>query len=588
MSDVADSATNDPLACPNSWRTGIPFVNKISDLRSSSSLALVACLGLVLTAATWPETVFIVCGTLLSEDLTCIGTGLLIRQGTIGWLPGLVGCFVGVYFGDLAIWLIGRTFGRKALDWPWIRKRTDAAQLEAWGLWFDKHGWIAVIVSRFLPGVRVPLYLAIGMLERRSTRFPIWSFFGVMLWVPLIVGFSVWIGKQFSLPTQSLLGSGALFAVSFLGLAYSKRIITLISRRLAPIVEKWFRWEFWPAWLFYLPMVPWIAWLMLRHRSCTVWTAANPGIPHGGVVGESKYEILCKLPSQWRTPSAVLEPDALSNRLSAFEKICDANDWSFPLIFKPDVGQRGAGVMIVHDAEQVARYLEEHAARTIIQTYHPGPFEAGVFYVRVPGEQSGHIFSITDKQFPIISGNGQSNLAELILAHSRFRFQKQVFLQRHASVLMKVLSAGETFQLTNTGNHCQGTMFLDGSHLKTPQLEQRFDEIAQQFDGFFFGRFDVRYRSVEGFLSGNDLSIVELNGVTSESTNLYDPKNSLWQAYSILAQQWSLLFRIGEANRLAGHKPTPLGAFCRLVWGYGSRSGSCSRIGPIRSIESVT
>lgn len=588
MSDVADSATNDPLACPNSWRTGIPFVNTISDLRSSSSLALVACLGPVLTAATWPETVFIVCGTLLSEDLTCIGTGLLIRQGTIGWLPGLVGCFVGVYFGDLAIWLIGRTFGRKALDWTWIRRRTDAAQLEVWGRWFEKHGWIAVLVSRFLPGVRVPLYLAIGMLERRSARFPIWSFFGAVLWVPLIVGFSVWIGKQFSLPTQSLLGSGALIAVGFLGLAYSKRIITLISRRLAPIVEKWFRWEFWPAWLFYLPMVPWIAWLMLRYRSCTVWTAANPGIPHGGVVGESKYEILCKLPSQWRTPSAILESDALSNRLITFEKICDANGWRFPLIFKPDVGQRGAGVMIVHDAEQVARYLEEHAARTIIQTYHPGPFEAGVFYIRVPGERSGHIFSITDKQFPIISGDGQSSLAELILAHSRFRFQTQVFFQRHASELMKVLPAGETFQLSNTGNHCQGTMFLDGSRLKTPQLEQRFDEIAQQFDGFFFGRFDVRYRSVEGFLSGNDLSIVELNGVTSESTNLYDPKHSLWQAYSILAQQWSLLFRIGEANCRAGHKPTPLSALCRLVWGYGSRSASSSRIGPIRSIEPVT
>lgn len=565
MRDVANSAHNQPIALSKPWRYGNSLALKTSDIPSPWWVALIAVSGSIATMVIWPETLLIVLGTLLSEDLTCVGTGLLIREGTLAWLPGLLGCFAGIYVGDLGIWLIGRSYGKKVLDWKWVRKRTDPQQLESWGLWFERNGLLAVLLSRFVPGARVPLYLAVGMLEGRSVRFPLWSFLAAMLWIPLLVGLSYWIGKQFYSPIESILRQGSLIAIGFLSIAYSKRMVHRFSKWIAPRLHPWFQWEFWPVWLFYLPIVPWIAWLMLRYRSCTVWTAANPGIPHGGVVGESKFAILSQIPSPWRTPSALLESDALANRLTAFANICRVHQWSFPLILKPDVGQRGEGVKIVRDEQDVAKYLEERATPIIIQTYHPGPFEAGVFYVRVPGDCSGRIFSITDKQFPIVFGDGKSTLRELILAHARYRFQKQVFFERHTSELERVLQLGERFQLSHTGNHCQGTLFLDGSHLITTQLEKRFDEIARMFDGFFFGRFDVRYRSVDGFLAGEDFSIVELNGVTSESTNLYDPKHTLWQAYSILAKQWSLLFRIGDANRRAGYKPTAFVSLCRLI-----------------------
>ena len=52
------------------------------------------------------------------------------------------------------------------------------------------------------------------------------------------------------------------------------------------------RWEYWPPWLTYLPVVGYVMWLALRHRSLTLFTAANPAMPAGGFVGESKFEIL--------------------------------------------------------------------------------------------------------------------------------------------------------------------------------------------------------------------------------------------------------------------------------------------------------
>jgi hypothetical protein len=62
--------------------------------------------------------------------------------------------------------------------------------------------------------------------------------------------------------------------------------------KLIARVSRLWRWEFWPSWLFYLPVLPWLAYLSLRYGRVLTWTAANPGIPHGGVVGESKHAIL--------------------------------------------------------------------------------------------------------------------------------------------------------------------------------------------------------------------------------------------------------------------------------------------------------
>ena len=86
----------------------------------------------------------------------------------------------------------------------------------------------------------------------------------------------------------------------------------------------------------------------------------------------------------------------------------------------------------------------------------------------------------------------------------------------------------------------------------TPALERRIDEIARAYPGFYIGRFDIRYTDVEAFKAGQDLAIVELNGATGESTNIYDPDGSLLRAYRLLFRQWALVFTIGAANRAAG------------------------------------
>jgi len=214
----------------------------------------------------------------------------------------------------------------------------------------------------------------------------------------------------------------------------------------------------------------------------------------------------------------------------------------------------------------------------VAQPFHPGPFEAGIFYYRIPSQARGKIFTITDKQFPILVGDGTSTIEEHIWRDPRFRMQAKTFLARHERDRTRVLPEGERFKLAIAGNHCQGTLFRDGSHLITPQLERAIDSIAQRFNGFYFGRFDVRYSDVERFKAGEDLTVIELNGITSESTNIYDPSRSIFRAYATLMRQWSILFEIGAANRQRGQRASRAWSLIRDLIGYyrGPRASALS------------
>lgn len=504
-------------------------------------------------------------GTLVSEDLTCITAGQLIARGVMSPFVGVLGCFLGIYLGDLGLWLVGRVLGRRLLGWRWTARRLPAATLERFGRWFDANAGKAILASRFVPGTRLPLYVAAGMLGRRGRAFAGWTFVAALVWTPALVGLVAWFGDAFVAPFRQLLGnSGALLAGILTLFALTRlvgRLATPFSRqRLHARFARLWQWEFWPAWLFYAPLVPWIVFHSVRRgglRGFSSIAAANPGIPDGGFVGESKFHILSSLASRHVADTALIEPAPIESRMLRFSHAAEANGWTFPLILKPDVGQRGLGVKLARSIDDVTEYFSLHAAAVIVQAYHPGPYEAGIFYVRHPGKPSGRIFSITDKQFPEVIGDGTRTLEQLIWNHPRHRMQAETFFRRHVDQLDRVLASGEQFRLAHAGNHCQGTMFRDGGHLVTPELDRAIDAVARTFPGFFFGRFDVRYADVEAFKRGEDFTVIELNGVTSESTNLYDPAWSLCRAYRTLFRQWSILFRIADENIRAGVRPTP-------------------------------
>ena len=330
-----------------------------------------------------------------------------------------------------------------------------------------------------------------------------------------------------------------------------------ISAPPQSLAEQVSHWEFWPAWAISLPMIPW--WFMLALRDGpTSFTASNPAIPLGGLVGESKSAILSRLAASHALACTLLAAGPLPQRLERLAAWMLERSQTFPLILKPDVGERGAGVRLVKSHAEAQEYLLKHPGPTLCQEYHAGPFEAGVFYVRMPGAARGSIFSVTDKIFPCVKGDGAATLEELIRSHPRLHVQASVFLERLGTRRKTVPARGEEVRLALAGNHCQGTLFCDGGHLATPLLAGALDRSVAEFEGFCFGRFDLRYRDAESLRLGRDFGIIELNGVLSESTNIYDPRCGFWQGQRILRAQWELASRIGKLNRSRGARAATL------------------------------
>ena len=473
--------------------------------------------------------------TLVSEDLTCISAGLLVGQGRLGFVAASLACFAGIFIGDLLLYLAGRYLGRPALGRRPLKWVVDKQRVVRAADWFAERGGRAILLSRFVPGLRLPTYVAAGMLRMPLGLFALYFSIAGLLWTPLIVGIAALVGERANEWIRSLdrLALPVLIGLALVLLTLQRLALPLFTyrgRRLA--LGSWRRktqWEFWPAWLFYIPVAGYIGWLILRYRSFSVVTAVNPAIPTGGFVGESKSAILEGLAeSETFVARHVLvkaesDPDT---RLRQAREFLERHDLTLPVVTKPDKGQRGSGVKVVHSDAELETTVRDLRVDTIVQEYVSGP-EFGVFYVRDPREDTGRLISVTEKRLPRLEGDGRHTIEELILRDERAICAAETYFAANAERLRDVPPAGSSVQLVELGTHCRGAVFLDGREYATPELTARIDAISHGFEGFYFGRYDLRVASTDSLRAGCDFKILELNGVTSEAAHIYDPNGSL-------------------------------------------------------------
>ncbi len=522
---------------------------------------------------------WLVLAPLVSEDLTCIAAGLLVARGELPFWPAAGATFAGIFLGDIILYVVGRRWGRAALRKPPLRWWIKEADWQRASDSLRERGSWLVFIARFVPSLRLTIFTAAGILHFPARRFLGLQFIAGLIWTPILVGLSASIGERMKLLVHdyekaSLLVAGVVI-VAVLGTTHVLiPLCTWRGRRL--LQSRWRRlthWEYWPAWALYAPVSVYIAWLALKHRSLTVFTCANPAIPGGGFLGESKVQILSGLAgakesvARWTLLSADQAAAFREQQLAIWMKV---ENLSWPVVLKPDVGERGQGVGICRNLEQAARYLAANSAAVIAQEYIPGG-EYGVFYYRHPDELAGHIFAITDKRFPSVTGDGRQTLEQLILNDARAIGSARFFLEHHAARLAEIPRAGETVPLTELGTHCRGSLFLDGTeNLLTPELTAAVDALSKHFEGYYFGRYDIRCPTPEDLRAGRNLRVIELNGVTSEATSMYDPKHSVLFAWATLCRQWRLCFAIGAANRARGARPESLANLLR-AWGRSLR-----------------
>jgi hypothetical protein len=279
------------------------------------------------------------------------------------------------------------------------------------------------------------------------------------------------------------------------------------------------------------------------------FSASNPTIETGGMFFESKWKIFELIPKKYfPTTIYIEETDTLNVVLDKL----NTNNISFPIIAKPDRGERGWCVQKINNQQELKDYINKINIPFLIQAYVDYPLEFSVFYFRNPNSQQGKVTSVTLKKLLTIKGDGISTIEQLILKNDR-AFLQYHHLKKNKSIdFNKVLGKDEKQILVPYGNHVLGAMFLNYNNIIDQQLNNTFDEISRQIDGFYFGRFDLRCTSIEDLKQGKNISILELNGAGAEPAHIYDPNFSFFKAQQVIAQHYTMLYNASTINNKNG------------------------------------
>ncbi len=302
--------------------------------------------------------------------------------------------------------------------------------------------------------------------------------------------------------------------------------------------------EFWSPRVFEAPFYAYLgAQCLLNGVGIKGLAKANYCMDHGEIGIGSKYESQMAFNQKYFLPTSLVE-SSLSNDQKRDFILAFIEEHGYPVILKSDVGCVGKGIVKIASEADLDEKIPLLLGNYILQKFTPYPYECGIFYIREKGVPK--ITGINKKHFPTVIGNGTDNLLTLAKNHERYTHHWHSFLQ-YIDV-DRVPEQGESVRLSFIGSHTLGCKFTDDIYLLTPELEQAvFDVFADQ-PGFNFGRVDVKAESEEALKQGKFV-VIEVNGVASLPTHMFDPKFNVFQAYKIFFEHGKYLAKIAKEHK---------------------------------------
>ncbi|MEY4033794.1 MAG: hypothetical protein RL492_988, partial [Verrucomicrobiota bacterium] len=313
----------------------------------------------------WILLVIIVICTFVAEDPTCLATGLMVAVGIIDFWSGAAACTVGIFIGDLVLYSVGRFFGRQAITkapFKWFIKESKVNQ---WAGWFSTpQGLLVVVSSRFIPASRVPTFVTAGIMKLNIARLGGLLLLAALIWTPPLM----YLGYKFGAHGMELLARfksqalwiilGFIFALHFVTHWIVPALTWRGRRQIVMKVRNLLQASLWPSWLLYFPIRVGILALCLRHRRLTAFASANPALGRiGGFIGDSKSLLM----RPFQRDSRCCPLLALSMEDSVEQRLKEAHAFAachgYPLVFKPEVGEDGAGMRYIRTPEQLDRWV---------------------------------------------------------------------------------------------------------------------------------------------------------------------------------------------------------------------------------------
>ncbi len=296
-----------------------------------------------------------------------------------------------------------------------------------------------------------------------------------------------------------------------------------------------------------------------------MWAGCNPGMRASGMAFQAKGEVLERFGDGGQRVRVGKFVRVRAGE--GFEKVSELMEevsLVYPVVMKPDFGQRGQGVKVVKNEEEGKRWVEQCEEGFLVQEF-VGGLEFGLHWSKGPGEERGRIDSLCGKHRQWVVGDGVKTLEELILGDDRAVLMWSYYSKKYEEDLGKVIGEGEEFVLAPIGTHSRGAVFTDERGLVTEELVRAFDEFGEKYEGFCFGRYDVKVGSEDDLKAGRGLVVLELNGVMGEPAHVYQPGYAWWRGMIDFVRHFRRAAEIGNLWRERGVEPPSLGELFGLV-----------------------
>jgi membrane protein DedA with SNARE-associated domain len=146
-----------------------------------------------------PFLLLLLCGVGLPmpEDIVLVVAGMLAQDDGRSWVFTSILMYVGVLAGDSIIFCLGRCFGVRLLAWEHTHHLFPPKKQAKVQRLFDRHGSIVLLIARFLPGLRAPIFSTAGAMQVPFVKFVIYDGAAALLSVPVFVWFGHWLWLKF-------------------------------------------------------------------------------------------------------------------------------------------------------------------------------------------------------------------------------------------------------------------------------------------------------------------------------------------------------------------------------------------------------
>lgn len=283
--------------------------------------------------------------------------------------------------------------------------------------------------------------------------------------------------------------------------------------------------------------------------------AVNPALSgFSGLMGMSKMEVNRRLNEEFRPRNLFFDKLPKSREiLENFFKEKYSEKLNYPVIFKPNIGERASGVNFVRE-DQIDEFLakNQNLQNIIFEEFVATNLEFGLSWIRDPKTEVIEIVSLVKKNTPRVMGDGKTTLRDLIISKSA-----DLFLDKSRET--KILAGFSDTELdkkiivekniVRTASVSYGTSFTKKplNSAQNKKLISLISEFLNNFAGIYAGRFDIKANNLDELLAGK-CSILEMNGVGGTPLEIYDAALSIEEKYKVLFDYFSRVLVIADAN----------------------------------------